>query len=43
MPGANGQRGGQTERMRDLASKFRRDSSQMKDLIRGLDSDTSNS
>jgi WXG100 family type VII secretion target len=39
----NGQRGGQTERMRELAGKFRRDSGQMQELIRGLDAETTNS
>ena len=39
----NGQRGGQTERMRELAGKFRRHSGQMQELIRGLDADATNS
>jgi WXG100 family type VII secretion target len=39
----NGQRGGQTDRMRDLAKRFRTDSGQIKGLVKGLDGDTSNS
>jgi WXG100 family type VII secretion target len=39
----NGQRGGQTDRMRDLAKRFRTDSGQIKGLVKGLDGDTSGS
>jgi WXG100 family type VII secretion target len=39
----DGQRGGKTDQMRQLAGRFRTDSGQIQTLIRSLDSDTTNS
>jgi WXG100 family type VII secretion target len=40
---SDGQRGGKTDQMRQLAGRFRTDSGQIQGLIKSLDSDTSNS
>jgi WXG100 family type VII secretion target len=39
----DGQRGGKTDQMRQLAGRFRTDSGQIQGLIRSLDSDTTGS